>query len=512
MIKTKPEDIWREHAKIHSYLEKNEVYADVKQNELFYEGKQWEGLPSSDMPRPVINVLQRAINYMVASLSSNEVAVNITPFSPLEEDKQKMKVISGAIENEMEQARTRELSRECLRDGGVDGAGYMHHIFDPEVETGQAMKGAIRNELVSCTNMEFGNPYSNDIQSQPYIIIVLRQDVNQLKLEAEELGLSQEEIDQIVPDNETDFINDDSDNLVTVLLKYYKVKNPDTKEKTVWFTKCTKNITLKEPTDLGYFRYPISCFGWSTKKNSYLYTAPMTAVIQNQIFINKTVAMEQMMVLNNAFPRNVYDKSKIDLQEYMNTNAIAVSGLDIAGKFMDFIQPVEFSNQAPQVVNDTIAQTKDTMGVTDVQLGNVKPENTSAIITLEENASVPLEIQKQHNYIFWEDIVRNMIDIMANQYGKRIVMSDEFGIAEVDFSVLRTLNYIIRVEVGAGAQYSQVAQINTLDKYLDRGLIPGSVHAKLTPSKFLMGKDELVRSMQEAENMQAQALASGVGQ
>lgn len=531
-MKIEPNEIWREYQLLTEYLFNHNVYEEVRVNEEFYEGRQWRNLDTTNIPTPVINVLGRSCKFLVASLASNEIAVSMTPFSVIPDDKQRMKVISEEIDNIIETARIKEASRLVIRNGCVDGSGFMMQSFDPEVETGQDVKGQIKNQIVDNTCVYFGNPYSSDVQGQPFIIIALRQDIRQVKQEAIERGIPKEEVDSIQPDNEGLQPNEDeAENLVTVLIKYYKkrtktvkketkidaltgektVEEIEEEKKTVWFTKTTREVTLIEPTNLGYSRYPISYFPWEKKKNSYLGVSPMTSVIQNQIFINKTFAIAQMYGLQSAFPKIVYDKSKANIQEMLNgTSPNAIAGIDIMGKFLDFIKIPDFSNNIIELAKETIAQTKDTLGVTDVSLGNVKAENTSAIIALQEASAVPLEIQKQNFYEFWEDTIRNIVDIMGNTYGVREVMSDEYGLATVDFSLLKDLNYRLRIEIGAGAQYSEIAQINTLDKYLQSGLIPGSVHAKLVPNKYILGKDELINSMKEYE--QAMNPIGNIGQ
>lgn len=510
MIKTSPTEIWAEYQWIVTYMMNRDVFEEVRINEDFMEGKQWGNIYVDTIPKPVINVLGRSCKYLVASLASNEIAVSITPYSSVPDDKQRMKVLAEELESVIETARIKEASRLVVRNGCVDGSAFMMQSFDPNIETGQEAKGAIVNQIIDNTNMFYGNPYSSDTQGQPWIIVSLRQDVNQVREEAMSLGMSKDDAMTISPDNEGLQVNDDSVNLVTVLIKYYKQKN-DKGKTTVWFTKTTMKQTIIEPTDLGYSRYPISYFPWEKRKNSFLGVPPMSSVIQNQVFINKTFAIAQMYALQSAFPKIVYDKNKVNIKEFLeNTSATAVAGMDIMGKFLDFIKIPDFSNNIIELAKETIAQTKDTLGVTDVSLGNVKPENTSAIIALQEASAVPLEIQKQNFYEFWEDTVRNILDIMGCTYGTRMVMSEEFGLAKVDFSVLKDLNYKLKVEIGAGAQYSEIAQINTLDKYLQAGLIPGSVHAKLVPSKYILGKDELVNSMREFE--QAQMPQPEIGQ
>ena len=435
---------------------------------------------------------------MVASIGSNDIAIDMIPFSELPEDSDRIQPVCQEIKNVIEIARIKEDSKALIRNAFVDGWGYLMQSFDPDVETGQQVKGQIVNQLVDCTNVYFGNPYSSNIQKQPYIIVALRQDVFQVREEAKELGLSKDEYESISPDNDGLQANDDSTNLVTVLIKYYR------KDKTIWFTKCTKDIALIEPTDLGYKRYPLACFGWDPMKNSYCYNSPMTSVIPNQIFINKCYAIAQMYGLQSAFPKIIFDKNKIQIDEFLNsTSPQAVAGLDLAGKFMDFIKIPDFSNNILELTQNVITVTKDCLGVTDASLGNVRPDNTSAIIALQETSAVPLEIQKQNFYVFWEDVVRNILDIMANSYGERIVMGDDKQLALVNFDLLKDLNFNLSVEIGNGAMFSEIAQVNTLDKLMQAGLIDPSDYIDVIPSKYIPQKTKLLKSYQ----MRAQQMA-----
>lgn len=519
-MKTEPIEIWQEYEKIVEYLNSREVFTTVEQNEKFFEGRQWDGLETnSAMPKPVFNVLQRAGKFMVATIGSNDIAISMTPFTKIADDINRMIPIAKEIENVVELARVKESSKLVIRNAFVDGAGYMLQSFNPDIETGQPLKGMVENQVIDNTNVFFGNPYSNRIQSQPWIIVALRQHISQVKKEAKRLGVSKDMIEQIKPDTNSLQANDDSQELVTVLLKFYKKRTPHTKtvinaigepeeieeeQETVWFTKTTQYVTLIKPTDLGYKRYPLSCFGWDPIKNSYLYVSPMTSNIANQIFINKTFAIAEMYGLQSAFPKVVYDKSKVDINSFLNdTDPQAVAGIDLMGKFLDFIKIPDFSNNILELANNVIAQTKECMGVTDASLGNVKPDNTSAIIALQESSSVPLEIQKQQFYEFWEDTVRNILDIVACTYGVRQVMTEDMGLAEVDFSVLKDLNYNLTVEIGNGAQFSEIAQMNTLDKLVQSGYISPDAYMKAVPSKYIPQKQALLNSYyQQLQQMQ----------
>ena len=486
------EKIWTRYNQGTGYLENNGVFENVKRNENFYDGRQWsDQLNGSSMPTPVFNVLQRSGKFMVATIGTNDVAINMVPFSQNPADNELVSPIKAEIEHVIEQAKVKEKSKVMIRNAFVDGSSYLLFTFNPFFDTKQPMKGRIECELIDVTNMRYGNPYSKDIQNQPYIIVSMRQDKHMVRREARKYGLSKEQIEMIKPDNDGLQANDDSENLVTVLLYFWK----DEKTDTVHFTKSTEHVFLINDTDLGYKLYPISCFGWDPIKNSYLYNSPMTANIENQVFINKSFAIAQMYGLQSAFPKIMFDKAKIDIDEFLNsTDPQAVAGMDLAGKFIDFIKIPDFSNNIIDLARETISQTKEMMGVTDASLGNVKADNTSAIIQLQTSSAVPLEIQKQQYYEMWEESVRIIIDIMTCCYGKRVVMDNDQKIFNVDFNNLKDLNYNLIVEIGNGAQFSEITQINTLDKLVQAGYITPDVYMDVIPSKYLPQKARLIES------------------
>lgn len=506
-MKLEPLQIWKEYQKIQEYLTQKNLFDIVKTNEKFYDGEQWGDLSEkNDMPKPVVNILQRVVKYMVATLSTNEVAVSITPFSESEDDLNKIKPIAEEIEKVIETAKIKEDSKLAIRNGAVDGSAYMLQLFDESIDTGQAVKGRIVNKLIDNTNIYFGNPYSNDLQGQPWIIVAFRQHVGQVKEEARQLGVEKELLDDISADTDYNQANDDSEELCTVLIKYFK------KDGKVWFTKTTKSVVMIEPTELGYKRYPISCFGWDPVKNSYLYNSPLTAVIPNQVFINKCYAIAQMYGLQSAFPKIVYDKNKVQIDKFLNsTGPHAVSGLDMMGKFLDFIKIPDFSNNILALLESTINQTKECMGVTDAALGNVNPDNTSAIIALQESSNMPLEIQRQEFYEFWEDTVRNILEIMSCHYGVRNVITEIDGektLAKVDFGLLQTINFEVNVDIGNASQFSEVAQMNTLDKLFQSQIIDAITYVDSVPSKYMPNKGKiqqyLTRKAEEEKMMQEQ--------
>jgi len=66
------------------------------------------------------------------------------------------------------------------------------------------------------------------------------------------------------------------------------------------------------------------------------------------------------------------------------------------------------------MVDRTINYSRDMMGASDAALGNVKPENTSAILAVQKASSAPLELQRLAFYQFVEDAFRaNFLETLS---------------------------------------------------------------------------------------------------
>ena len=77
--------------------------------------------------------------------------------------------------------------------------------FDPALETGQAVKGDIAVELIDSTNICFGNAACDEVQRQPYIIIAMRRDADEVRPEARANGISASDAEAIRPDDSGEY-------------------------------------------------------------------------------------------------------------------------------------------------------------------------------------------------------------------------------------------------------------------------------------------------------------------
>jgi len=204
-------------------------YRLVNTNIEFFAGNQWVHLPTTPamrkLSRPTFNIIKRVASLFVASITSSAVTVHLEPLAyydgeNLADKSTNVAVCANAeIKNLFEKFKMEYRTREALFDGAQTGDYCAHFYWNPDkLPYGGAFgsaRGEIEMELVDGINVMFGNPNTPDVESQPYILVIGRDTVENLKWEAEryhkiknKLGKGGEgsddlEINSIQPDYDT---------------------------------------------------------------------------------------------------------------------------------------------------------------------------------------------------------------------------------------------------------------------------------------------------------------------
>ena len=309
---------------------------------------------------------------------------------------------------------------------------------------------------------------------------------------------------------------------------------------TVHVTKATKGSVIYEDVDTGLTRYPIAWGNWEKQKNQYHGRALVTGLIPNQIFINTMFATAMRHLQLMAFPKTIYNADLISAWTNEVGQAIGVRGLQPNQPISQVaynLQPAEMSNQILTLIDRAMAYTKECLGATDAQMGNVNPENTSALMVLQTNSEVPLENIRSGVYEWVEDIGAILLDFMGTYYGKRpVIMDREFEeivmngempvidpmtgqmqtqtfvrkvVEEFDFNQFKHLWLNLRVDVGATTYFSEIAMTQTLDNLRQDGTLDVIQYLERIPDKLIPKKQELIDELKGriSEGKQANAAA-----
>ena len=497
-----------------------DLYDCVKTNENFFIGKQWEGVVSNGLPTPVFNFLKRVVLFSVANVSTDNLKLHAKPLpSSGKYPAIVMETLSDILNDQFagifEFNKMGSVIREFTRNAAVDGDGCTYTYWDPDVETGQPSLGAIRTEVLMNTQVMFGNPNSRDIQTQPYILIERRMLVNEARKRAREYGAGENDISMIVPD-EKESGDSHMDSLgadkVTVLLRLWK----DEDTGTVHGYECTRRAQIRGEWDLGIKLYPITWMNWDFVQDCYHGQAMITGLIPNQIFVNKLFAMSMISLMTLAYPKVIFDKTKVAKWSNRVGASIAVNGnVDGVAKIVD---PATISPQISQFIDLAISYTQKPLGASDVALGDTRPDNTSAIIALQRAAATPMELTRQNLLQSIEELGRIYMEFMAEYYGDRYVeVRNPYDTKKVvisfDFSLLKTIACTVDLDAGAASYWSEIAAMQTLDNLLMQGKIDTVEYLKRLPSGQITDRETLIATLEREKQgkLESMGLASTGG-
>ena len=498
------------------------LYTVVNTNIEFFTGNQWLGLPQTRamaaLPKPVFNIIKRVASLFVAALTSGAVALRFDPLryydgeNLADPDSDASAYATAEVENLFEKFRMDSRVREALFDGAQTGDYCAHFYWDPDAVPYGGAFGPYRGEncmeLIDGVNVMFGNPNTPEVERQPYILIVGRDTVANLRAERARHRKNEPE-SFIQPDSETDgqagqggsqelHGADENEKCLFVYLyekRAHRDKETGENVTTVFVTKATRTAVIYENVDTGLTRYPIAWGNWERQKNQYHGRALVTGIIPNQIFINSMFAMVMRHLQLMGFPKTVYNQDLIGQWNNEVGQAIGVRGLQPGqsmGEVAANLQPADMSAQIIYAIDKAMAYTKECLGATDVQMGAAKPDNTSALMVLQSNAEIPLENTRALLYQWVEDVGAILLDMMGAYYGTRPIVrtrrfrepllgddgapmldpvTGQMKVREVsrrvsetfDFSQFRRLWFNVRCDVGATTYFSEIAMVQTLD-------------------------------------------------
>ena len=528
MDNTKDWDLYQAGVKYNNaiYGTDKSYYDVIDANLAFSNGDQWRNVKGEGLPKPVFNIIKRVKQFKIASLKSDSVTINIEPmeYRPDEENIQmqtnihKTDLANAEIKNVLEKIDFNSKSRSLLMDGFDTGDFCLHFYFNTEVEPfknyNNTIKGSIEAEIIDSTNILFGNPNSRIIEKQPYIIIVGRDFVKNLRDEFIANGGAKELADDIKPDSNTSDMAGDNGKVeleneeygkALYIIKYYK------EDGKVFVNKSVENMYIYEKKDTGYNYYPIAFNNWEEVKGSYHGRAETTGIIPNQIAINKMFAMVIYHQMLTAFPTAVYNADRIENWTNEIGAQIPVTNLSPNENISNIARYLEPANMSAQIMNAielAMQYTKETLGVGDASLGNVTMNNASALIAVQKSNAVPLENVKAAFYEFTEDCGRIILDMMATNYGIRPVVVSEDGqryVEEFNFDELKDMWLHIKADIGASSYFSEIASLQTLDNLLNTGLIEFVDYLKRIPDEIIPNKQELINDI-ENKDIYRQAL------
>lgn len=498
---TDPKSVYKELERGRGYKSAIDLYATVDRNEAFYIGDQWRGVDAPDVDKPIINVLQRVVSMFIAKVASDDFAANFAPFHEDEMTASVTKMLSAEVDRVVELCELKRLNKICVRDCAVDGDCCLYTYWDADAPTGQDVRGAIKAEVLPNINVYFGNPYNGDPQAQPYILIARRLPVDEVRERAEDNGVGADEVMRIRPDEDGNQGEAGSENrLVTLICKLWRDGD------TIKALECTEDVLVRKPYDTLLTRYPVAWMSWEKVRSSYHGRASLTGLISNQIIVNKMLAGLTYQAKKTSFAKVVYDGTRLP-KGYKESPGQAIEvtgGVQSIRDTIMYLEGAPINQSAVDLTGTLIQLTRDNMGASDATMGDVNPDNASAIIALQQQDALPLQLHQQEFYSFVEQQMRNIVDMMRAFYGTRTVQIEVPAVDQMameqtempyDFAQLTDENMRIRVDVGASSYWSEQMQVQTLNNIFTSGIMNDaaafSLFLEVMPDKYIPKKAKL---------------------
>jgi hypothetical protein len=204
-----------------------------------------------------------------------------------------------------------------------------------------------------------------------------------------------------------------------------------------------------------------------------------------------------------AYPKVLYDKSMFPDGWSNRIGAVAVNG-DPRMAATALTAGADVPASIFTMIDSLMGNSREMMGASDASLGNVNPDNTSAIIAVQNATAMPLEMKKRGFQQMVEKDIRSMLDIITVHYGVReILVADDIGNEQLvmfDWSSLRDQLLKLSVDVGDANYWDPNTQATMLERLLGAGIITDPVmFLDHMPEGLLVDKPRLIAELKEAQ-------------
>ncbi len=560
-ITTAPGAVFSEYKSGNEYksgIGKRGIHDQSAMNERFYVGDQWHGVNcGNDRPLVRRNIIKRIGEQRLSSIATSSVAVNYTADgipnnSSITEEKEATKDIilnGGDFVGETEPAEISFITdamsdyfritaervkfdykkEMALHKCYISGTTVAYTYWDSSIKTGlyadenktTAINGDINFEILDVENVVFGDPNCEEVQNQPYIIISQRLDVGEVRREAKRNRITPEDIDMIKPDG-ADYLNlnagtrgeeEPTDSRrITVLTKFWKAWDKEAQDFKVMCERVTEKTFVRKPFDIGIKLYPFAKMCWIPRYSCAYGDSEVTYLIPNQIAINRALSAAVWNLMKTGMPITIVNG---DLVEGPLTNTpgqvLKVYGnAEDTARAIHHVQPPAFSGQFVNFINDLAGNTLSDAGANDAALGNLRPDNATAILQLREAALQPMQIYQNRFYNFVEDIARIWAEFWVRLYGDRqIRYEDKEGAYYIPFHASRYENLLlnVRIDIGSSPIWDVTSTVAMLDAMLNAQIINKLQYLERMPNGIIPDLSGLIKDTKE--EMQAMVQPQG---
>lgn len=525
-------ELWRKYQIGKNYNNSRNLYRESKENYDYFHGKQWEGLEqprrnSENYTEPVVlNIIAPIMKYKsnVVNQHAYKIVFNPNVYNTPEELEKLRSVTKGITQfvNRMwEKSQTGKKVRNIVKDACINSEGIIYFY---------SKKDEIISEEIDKNNIYYGNENNSNIQEQPYIIVVFRKTVEEVKeiaKEYKELGcnnLSDEEIENIVEDSEyfeqqgADKMHDEVSPMCLIVMEFKR--NRDGK---IWVEGATETVKILEPQSTQCELYPFAHYIWEEEKGYSRGISEVRGLLVNQREINKTATRRAIAVKIGAFPKLVADTDYVKNPQALNQvgSTIELQGMraDDVKKVVDYLKPATMSVDAYNLQQDLIQGTRELAGAGDTVTGQIDPTQASgkAISAVLEASQQPLNEQVENYKYFLEDCGKIIFELIKVYYTEGLILYtseqtvNNLGQTEtidkpykITQKELEILNVDLKIDVTRTGALDRYAQETSLLELLEKGMINLEEYTEALSEDSIMPKTKLetiIKKRKEARNI-----------
>lgn len=417
---------WKRYERGIDYLNRKNIITQSDKCWNFFAGNQWEGLKVSQKTLeelPTLNLIKKIIKHKVATISQNNMIARYSDSQGRTDMADFYKHCDALFAEAWELCNEDMELWSVLKDAAVTGDGIQYF---PDADFTNVQR-------LTNTSILYGDESQSKIQKQPYIIIHERRLVEDVRNEAKDNGLSDEEISRIVSDSEREYmignkseIDEDGKSGVS---KVTCITHFELKSDGLHVAKATKNVVfdpdhlVKAENGVGDSRalkmYPFIKISWEDFPNSARGLSDVAQLIPNQIEINKTYARLSMIIKTCAYPRMAYDSQLIQNPEALDEvgSAIEVNagGVESITQAVNYLSPAQISSEPSIYADRLMDNTLEISGAGETATGNIDPTRVaaSAIATIKDQAALPLKEQVAKVQTYVEDFARLILQLKS---------------------------------------------------------------------------------------------------
>ena len=524
-------DSWKKYETGLNFFRKEKYLTECAKAERFYANDHYKGMEDLDLPKPVLPMSKRIIDFKVSSVMAEDIKMNFAvegyakPQEGATEGSNDLfdeaaEMFTGYAETTWEEVKQKSLNEEMLLNASLGGLGVLHYRLDTEAgygnDTGEMAEaiGRLCGEVIDGTNTFLGNPNDRRINAngkpvQPYIIFSYRKLVSEAKNIAEKHNVPQNLINLITSDNDVQDQGYDKakmeldDQSKTITLLHYFVK-----DNTIWYKESCKMVDIIPETDTQYTIYPIAGMNWDIRKSFGYGMSEMKGQIPNQIAVNQLMAQAILSAQRTGTPQFIYDRLRMNKPTNKVGQAIGVDG-DITSA-AKYLETGHISSDIPMLINNLISITKDLAGANENDLGEAKADNTSAMMWAQRQSAIPLESVKRRFYQCMEDVGLIWADIWKAKFNttRAVTMKNAKGIDEVrkfDGSKYAKIKMSLKIDIGASSQWNEITNLNMMNAWLDKDKISFIEYLERLPQGSVAKKQQLIDTRKEQQKAQEEA-------